>query len=116
VRQPDPILTEADNLALREQADRVQRFIEDLDLIRERGLVSQEEFAARLAFQQNQRIFFLSVLSAIFMPLTFLTGLMGMNVGGIPGAEAHLGFIGVSAVFIAVGAVIAVYFRRRNWL
>lgn len=116
VRQPDPILAEPDNLAIREQADRVQRFIEDLDLIRERGLVSQEEFLARMAYQQGQRIFLLSVLSAIFMPLTFLTGLMGMNVGGIPGAGTAVGFAVVSGIFIAVGVGLAFWFRRREWL
>jgi zinc transporter len=116
VRQPDPILTEQDNLSLREQADRVQRYIEDLDLIRERGLVSQEEFLARIAYQQNQRILVLSVAAAIFLPLTFLTGLMGMNVGGIPGARSGLGFVGMSALLITFGAAIAYYFRRRRWL
>lgn len=115
VRQPDAILTEADNLAIREQADRVQRFLEDLDLIRERGMVSQEEVVSRLAFQQNQRILVLSVLSAVFLPLTFLTGLMGMNVGGIPGAETTLGFFAASALLVALGALIAVYFRRNKW-
>lgn len=78
-------------------------------------MVSQEEFVSRLAFQQNQRILVLSVLSAVFLPLTFLTGLMGMNVGGIPGAETTLGFIGASALLVALGALIAVYFRRRKW-
>lgn len=116
VRQPDPILSEHDNLSLREQADRVQRFVEDLDLIRERGLVSQEEFLGRMAYLQGQRIFLLSVVSSIFLPLTFLTGLMGMNVGGIPGAETALGFLAVSAVLVGLGVAMAAYFRRRNWL
>lgn len=116
VRTPDPILTEHDNLSLREQADRVQRFIEDLDLIRERGLVSQEEFLSRIAYQQNQRIFVLSVVAAIFLPLTFLTGLMGMNVGGLPGAESRYGFAGVIGLMAALAAAVAYYFRRRRWL
>ncbi len=116
VRQPDPILSEQDNLALREQADRVQRFIEDLDLIRERGLVSQEEFLGRMAYQQGQRIFVLSVAAAIFLPLTFLTGLMGMNVGGIPGADTMFGFAGTSALLIGIGVAMAWWFRRRDWL
>jgi zinc transporter len=116
VRQPDPILAEADNLAIREQADRVQRYLEDLDLIRERGIVQQEEMLGRMAYEQGQRIFVLSVAAAIFLPLTFLTGLMGMNVGGIPGAGSALGFLGVTAVLIGLGVGIAYYFRRRRWL
>ena len=116
VRQPDPILREQDNLSIREQADRVQRFIEDLDLIRERGMMSQEELLSRLAYQQNQRVLLLSLVSCIFLPLTFLTGLMGMNVGGIPGADTAIGFIAVTSVLVSFGAAMTVWFKRRNWL
>ncbi|MBM4195892.1 MAG: zinc transporter ZntB [Gammaproteobacteria bacterium] len=116
VRQPDPVLSERDNLDIREQADRVQRFIEDLDLIRERGMVSQEEFLSRIAHQQNQRVLVLSVVSAIFLPLTFLTGLMGMNVGGLPGAGSRFGFAGVVLLIAALAACAVWYFRRRRWL
>jgi zinc transporter len=116
VRQPDPILADADNLAIREQADRVQRYIEDLDLIRERGIVQQEEMLGRMAYEQGQRIFVLSVVAAIFLPLTFLTGLMGMNVGGIPGAGTAVGFLAATAVLIGFGVAMAYYFRRRRWL
>lgn len=116
VRQPDAILAEADNLALREQADRVQRFIEDLDLIRERGLVAQEEFLSRMAYQQNERIYVLSVVAAIFLPLTFLTGLMGMNVGGMPGAESRLGFAVTTLLMTGLALAVAWYFKRRRWL
>ncbi len=115
-RQPDPILSDSDNLSIREQADRVQRFLEDLDLIRERGMVAQEEMLSRIAYEQNQQMLLLSVVAAIFLPLTFLTGLWGMNVGGVPGGESVLGFLGVSGLLIGLGAAMAYYFRRKNWL
>lgn len=115
-RLPDPILSEPDNLSIREQADRVQRFLEDLDLIRERGMVAQEEFLSRIAYEQNQQILLLSVVAAIFLPLTFLTGLWGMNVGGIPGGESTLGFLLVAGVMIGLGVATAYYFKRRKWL
>jgi zinc transporter len=69
-----------------------------------------------MAYEQNQRILLLSVVAAIFLPLTFLTGLWGMNVGGIPGGDSMLGFIGVSAVLIGIGVAMVFFFRRRNWL
>jgi len=116
VRQPDPVLAEADNLSIREQADRVQRFLEDLDLIRERGMVAQEEFLSRIAYQQNERIYVLSVVAAIFLPLTFLTGLMGMNVGGLPGADTHYGFTAVTLLMVGLAVAMAWYFKRRHWL
>ena len=94
----------------------MQRFLEDLDLIRERGMVAQEEFLSRIAYEQNQQILLLSVVAAIFLPLTFLTGLWGMNVGGIPGGESTLGFLLVAGLMIGLGVATAYYFKRRKWL
>ncbi len=116
VRQPDPILSEADNLGIREQADRVQRYLEVLDLTRERGMVAQEEFLSRIAYQQNERIYVLSVAAAIFLPLTFLTGLMGMNVGGMPGADSPFGFAATTLLMSALAVAVAWYFKRRHWM
>lgn len=116
IRQPGPMLSAADHLLLREQADRMQRFIEDLDLIRERSLVAQEEFLGRIAHEQNERIYVLSVVAAIFLPLTFLTGLMGMNVGGMPGIDSRFGFAVTTLLMVALALAVAWYFRRRRWL
>jgi zinc transporter len=115
-RQPDPILTEQDNLRVREEADRVQRYLEDLDLIRERGMVAQEEFLSRIAHEQSLRIYLLSVVTVIFMPLTFITGLLGMNVGGIPGAQTPLGFTLIGGLIVGFGVALVAFFKYRRWL
>jgi zinc transporter len=115
-RQPDPIMSEQDNLRVREEADRVQRYLEDLDLIRERGMVAQEEFLSRIAHEQSMRIYVLSVVTVIFMPLTFITGLMGMNVGGIPGAQTPIGFAAIVGLISAVGVALVLFFKYRRWL
>jgi zinc transporter len=115
-RQPDPIMSEQDNLRVREEADRVQRYLEDLDLIRERGMVAQEEFLSRIAHEQSMRIYVLSVVTVIFMPLTFITGLMGMNVGGIPGAQTPLGFAAIVGLIAALGVALVLFFKYRRWL
>jgi zinc transporter len=66
---------------LREVGDRLIRNIEDLDAVRERAAVTQEELLSRLSDQMNTRMYVLSVVAAIFLPLGFLTGLLGINVG-----------------------------------
>jgi len=65
--------------------DRLIRHIEDLDAVRERAAVTQEELLSRLSEQMNIRMYVLSMVATIFLPLGFLTGLLGINVGGIPG-------------------------------
>jgi zinc transporter len=115
-RQPIGFIEEADAHSMREQSDRITRYLEDLELARERAVVLQEELLSDMAQQQNTRMYVLSVVAAIFLPLTFITGLLGMNVGGLPGVENNQGFIG-SVVAMAVAAVVlVVFFRWKKWL
>ena len=79
--------SDVDRLRLRESADRTTRYVEDLDMVRERAVVVQEELLGRLSERMNRTMYILSIVAAIFMPLGFLTGLFGVNVGGIPGTE-----------------------------
>lgn len=115
-RNPGNLLSDAETDRLREEADRVTRYLEDLDLARERAVVLQEELMNELAQLQNTRMYVLSVVAAIFLPLTFVTGLLGMNVGGLPGIESPRGFIIALVIMVATSAVMLVYFRFRKWL
>lgn len=109
-------LTLDTRMALREVSDRLLRHIEDLDTLRERATMAQEELASLQGEQLNKRMYVLSIISAIFLPLGFLTGLLGVNVGGIPGAgndNAFLLFL-VSLILMTTGLLSL--FRRWRWL
>ena len=86
------LFSEDDQINLREETNRLSILLENLELARERAIVAQEEFLSILAHEQNERMLLLSIIAAIFLPLSFLTGLMGMNVAGLPGTENHLAF------------------------
>ena len=86
------LFTEYDLLFLRESADRVIRLAEELDTIRERSTVLQEQVMEQRSELMNQRLFVLSILSAVFLPISFVTGLFGVNVGGMPGVESPVAF------------------------
>ena len=115
-RQTLPLFEESDAHALRQEADRITRNLEDLDLARERAIVLQEELLSHIAQQQNDRMYVLSVVAAIFLPLTFVTGLLGMNVGGLPGVDSREGFLWSIVVMIVSGAGLLAYFRWKKWL
>ena len=109
-------LTDSVRLQLREVADRLIRHIEDLDAVRERAALTQEEIQSHLSEQLNKRMYVLSVVAAIFMPLSFLTGLLGINVGGIPGASepwAFTIFLGTLSVVVVLQILL---FRWQKWL
>ncbi len=101
---------------LREEVNWFTLLLEELDLIRERALVAQEEFLGILAHDQNQRMLVLAIVSAVFLPLAFLTGLMGMNVAGLPGMENPWSFWILVGLMTAVAAVILILFRIKKWL
>jgi zinc transporter len=92
-RNPGQLLKEAKNYKLREKPDRFTRYLETLDLARERATVLKNQYLSQLAMEHNQCMCVLSVVAAIFPPLRFLTGLFGTNVGGIPWSEQSLGFL-----------------------
>ena len=97
------VLNDAQSQLLREQSDRTTRYVEDLELARELAILLQEELRNRIAEQQNERMYVLSLVAAIFLPLSFLTGVFGMNVMGLPGVENPRGFFYVSAGMLILG-------------
>lgn len=100
---------------LREAADRLTRAVEDLDAARDRAMVTQEEIASRLSELLNKRLYTLSIIAAIFLPLGFITGLMGVNVGGIPGSGFRWGFYVLCGVVAILAGIQLWVFRKLRW-
>ena len=108
--------TSSDKLHLQESNDRIIRYIEDLDSARERASVTQEELSNKLSEQMNRRMYLLSLVAVIFLPLTFITGLLGINVDGIPGAKYHHAFAVVCSICVVIFAGLYVTFKRKRWM
>ena len=109
-------LQEDDRLHLREAADRFARMGEELEAVRERSALLHEQLSDLRSEQIETRALLLSIVALVFLPLTFLTGLFGMNVGGIPFAQNPHGFEWVVFVCLVIAAVISAYFMRAHWL
>lgn len=101
---------------LREIADRTARFVEDLDSARERAAVTQDELNGRINERMSRTMYLLSIITGIFLPLGLLTGLLGINVGGMPGTNSSNAFFVVCGVLVVVAIVQVVVFRRMRWL
>ena len=107
-----------DELAIKrlsESINHVTRFIEDLDVIRERAQIVKDELSNILADRLNRNMYLLSVIAAIFLPLGFLTGLLGVNIGGIPGVNNSYAF-GFFCGILFVIVLIQIYiFKKNKW-
>ncbi|OIP84611.1 MAG: zinc transporter ZntB [Rhodobacterales bacterium CG2_30_65_12] len=101
---------------LREATERVTRLAEDLDAIRDRAQVVHDMIIDQRSEAMNRQMLLLSVVAAVFLPLSFLTGLLGINVAGIPGAATPLAFWAVVALLVALGGGLVWLFRRLGFL
>ena len=111
-----PWISAIDQRWFREVADRITRYVEDLDAARERAQIVQEELAARMSEQINRNMYVLSIITAIFLPLGLLTGYLGINVGGIPGAESRWAFTIVGLGLLTIASLQLWLLRRLKWL
>lgn len=111
-----PWLDKIHKRQLQENFDRLSRYVEDLDAIRERAQIVKDELSNVMADKMNKNMYTLSVVAAIFLPLSFLTGLLGINVGGMPGAGNDGAFWIVCGICVTFMVVTATIFKRLKWV
>jgi len=102
--------------ALHETTNRLVRDLELLDALRERLHVTQDEYIASLQQRLASRMYVLSLVAAIVLPLSLLTSLLGVNLAGIPGAEHPAAFARLVALLVGVAIIQYILFRRLKWL
>ena len=110
-----PWLRKAHLDRIAEAANQMTRTVEELDAARDRAAVTQEELASRLTEMTNRRLYVLSIITAVFLPLGFVCALLGVNIGGIPFRSDEWAFWALCGVFVVGVAVQLWYFRRRGW-
>jgi zinc transporter len=98
-----------------ENYDHLMRYVEDLDAIRERAQIVKDELANIIADRLNKNLYELSVIAAVFLPLGFLTGLLGINVGGIPGVDNPYAFFIFSGILILLVIIQILLFKKLKW-
>lgn len=111
-----PLFTDDNRLRYRELADSLTRAIEDLDSARDRAAVMSEQAAAELTERLSKRTYTLTVVAAIFLPLGFVTGLLGINVGGLPLAQSAWGFAIVCLVLAILTTLLVLVMRKAKWI
>jgi zinc transporter len=109
------MLDAIDAVRFRELADETTRYIEELDSVRERASVVQDEVLNRLTERQNRNSYVLTIVAAIMLPLSFVTSLFGVSVGGIPFANDPNAFWVLLAILIGLVVLEVAVFRWTKW-
>ncbi len=104
-----------DKKKLADTINHLTRYLEELEAMRDRAAITQEELAGAVNEQLNSRMYVLSIVAALFLPLGFLTGLLGINVGGIPGAEYDNAFLAFCLLLSGLVAAQVLIFRVKKW-
>lgn len=105
-----------DRREIAESIDRLRRYLDDIDISKESAVVLMDELRARALASNEKATYVLTIVAGIFLPLGFLTGLFGINVGGMPWIENGNGFWLVAAGCTAIFAGLLLLFKRLDWL
>lgn len=116
VLSQNPLLDSKSRTQFHEISDQTARVVEDLEELRDRAAVAQEELRAHREARSSRTTYLLTLIAAVFLPLGFLTGLLGINVGGMPGASSNVAFWIVTAMMVLIAVGLVVLFKRLRWL
>lgn len=105
-----------DRREISETIARLRRYLDDLDISKESALVLQDDIRVRAAAGTQKTQYVLAITAGVFLPLTFITGLLGINVGDIPLAEtgSH-GFWIIAGLCGAILTVEVLLLRKLKW-
>lgn len=101
---------------LREAIELLDAVGQDLELVTERARLLQEEIAGRQGEATNRNLYLLSILTTTLLPITLITGIFGMNVGGLPFAVSDHGFWSVVLLMVATVLGTLMFLRRSRVL
>lgn len=107
---------EHDRREIAETIERLRRYLDDIDISKESAVVLQDEIRARAVASSEKATYMLTIVAGIFLPLSFVTGLLGINVGGMPGVHDGNAFWEVVVLCCAILAVQIYLFWRWKWL
>jgi magnesium transporter len=116
VRERTPFVSEAVQLYLRDTFDHVSQIVEMLDSAREMAVGLSELHLSMIGYRTNEVMKVLTLMSSVFIPLTFIAGIYGMNFENMPELHSSSGYFVVLGVMVATALIMLFYFRRRGWL
>lgn len=105
-----------DRREIAESVARLRRFLDDIDISKESAVVLQDELRARSLASNEHATYMLTIVAGIFLPLSFITGLLGINVGGLPGIDSPVAFWVVVALCCTIMAIQLFLFWKWKWL
>ncbi|MDF7681002.1 zinc transporter ZntB [Enterobacteriaceae bacterium ESL0689] len=97
-------------------ADRQGRGLDEIDGCISRTAIISDEIAQIMQEGLSRRTYMMSLMAMVFLPCTFLTGLFGVNLGGIPGNSSDAGFYLFCIMLVFLIFIVALWLHHSKWL
>ncbi|MBC3808954.1 transporter [Undibacterium seohonense] len=117
LQKPPGWMADSDVHELRQSTEEFSVVLSDMASLQERIKLLQEEIAAHVGEQNSRSLFVLTIVTVLALPINITTGLMGMNVGGIPWGQNDFGFwivVALVSLITVIGAWIARHFKNKD--
>jgi len=115
-RWESPLIDKSINIYLRDVYDHTIQVIDALETFRDMLSGMLDIYLSSVSNRMNEVMKVLTIIATIFIPLTLVAGIYGMNFKNMPELESSWGYPMVYAVMLAISAVMLIYFRRKKWL
>ena len=115
-RQESDFIAEQNLVYFRDSLDHVIQVNESLETMRESITTLIDIYLSSVSNRMNEVMKVLTIIATIFIPLTFIAGVYGMNFSNMPELHYKYGYFIVWGIMIVVGILLALYFKRKKWL
>ena len=111
-----PLIKESTGIYLRDVYDHTIQVIDTIETFRDMISGMLDIYLSSISNKMNEVMKVLTIIATIFIPLTFVAGLYGMNFKYMPELEWHFGYFAILLLMIIIGISMVFYFRRKKWL
>jgi magnesium transporter len=115
-RTESALIQDSTNIFLRDLYDHTIQVIDNVETFRDMLSGMLETYLSSVSNRMNEVMKVLTIISTIFIPLTFIVGVYGMNFDNLPEIHWRFGYFFVWGIMIVVGLFMAAFFRRKKWL
>jgi len=115
-RTESALVADATNIYLRDVYDHTIQIIDTIESFRDAVSGMLDIYLSSISNRMNAVMKVLTIIATIFIPLTFVAGIYGMNFKYMPELEWRWGYAAALSVMIVVAIVMLIYFRRKKWL
>jgi magnesium transporter len=116
LRERTPFFAEENNVFLRDTYEHIAQIVELIDSAREMASDLADAYLSNVSHRTNEIMKVLTLMASVFIPLTFVAGVYGMNFDHMPELHSRNGYFFIWGIMIVLGVGMTLFFRRRGWI